>query len=55
MTPAAVVQGLTGRTEIAIVFRFVSEMLGTKEWTPLSVDAVARAHIRSDVPIRQPL
>src|ERR1035438_9495660 len=54
MTLAAVVQGLTGRADIAIVFRLVSETLGTEEWTPLSVDAVAGSHIRSDVPIRQP-
>ena len=41
MTLAAVVQRLTSGTEIAILFRFVSETLGTKEWTPLSVDTVA--------------
>ena len=55
MTLAAVVQGLTGRADIAIVFRFVSETLGTEEWTPLSVDTVAGPHIGSDVTIRQPL
>ena len=37
MTLAAVVQGLTGRAEIAIVFRFVRETLGTEVRTPLSV------------------
>jgi len=36
MTSAAVVQHLTGRAEIAIVFRFVRETLGTEEWTPLN-------------------
>ena len=55
MTFAAVVQGLTGRAEIAIVFRFVSETLGSEEWTPLSVDTVAGSHVRSDAAIRQPL
>ena len=55
MTLAAVVQGLTGRADIAIVFQFVSETLGTEEWTPLSVDTVAGPHIGSDVTIRQPL
>ena len=45
MTLAAVVQKLTGRADIAIVFRFVSETLGTEEWTPLSVDTVADPHI----------
>src|SRR5579864_2907547 len=55
MTSAAIVQGLTGRADIAIVFRFISETLRTEEWTPLSVDAVAGSHIGSDVTIRQPL
>ena len=55
MTLAAVVQGLTGRADIAIVFQFVSETLGSEEWTPLSVDTVAGPHIGSDVTIRQPL
>src|SRR5713101_3549089 len=55
MTSAAVVHNLTGRADIAIVFRFVSETLGSEEWTPLSVDTVAGSHIRSDAPIRQPL
>ena len=51
MTPAAVVQGLTGRTDIAIVFRFVRETLGTEERTPLSVDTVTGPHVGSDAPI----
>jgi hypothetical protein len=55
MTFAAVVQGLTGRTDIAIVLWFVSETIGTEEWTPLSVDTVTSPHIGSDVTIRQPL
>ena len=52
MTLAAVVQGLTGRADIAIVFRFVSETLGSEEWTPLSVNTVTGPHIGSDVAIR---
>jgi hypothetical protein len=55
MALTTVVQGLTGRADIAIVLRFVSETLGSEEWTPFSVDTVAGSHIRSDVPIRQPL
>ena len=55
MTLTAVVQGLTSRADIAIVFQFVSETLGTEERTPLSVDTVAGPHIGSDVTIRQPL
>src|ERR1700719_3503846 len=55
MTLAAIVQRLTRRTEIAIVFRFISETRGTEEWTPLSVDTVAGPHIRRDAAIRQPL
>ena len=55
MTLAAVVQGLTGRADIAIVLWLVSETLGTEEWTPLSVNTVAGPHIGSDVAIRQPL
>ena len=43
MTLAAIVQRLTGRAEIAIVFRFVSETLGTEEWTPLSVKSMEYA------------
>jgi hypothetical protein len=46
MTLAAVVQGLTGRADIAIVFRFVSETVGTEEWAVLAVDTVAGPHIR---------
>ena len=52
---ATIVQHLSGRTDIAIVFRLIGEPLGTKEWTPLSVDTVAGPHIGSDVTIRQPL
>jgi hypothetical protein len=52
-TLATVVQGLTGRADIAIVFRFVSETLGAEEWTPLSVDTVAGPHIGGDVTIRR--
>ena len=52
---AIVVQGLTGRTGVAIVFRVVGETLGTKVGTSLSVDAVAGSHVGSDVTIRQPL
>jgi hypothetical protein len=55
MTLTTVVQRLTGRAEIAILFRFISETLGAEEWTPLSVDTVAGSHVRGDVPIRQPL
>src|SRR5258708_38648905 len=55
MTLAAVVQGLTSRADVAIVFRFVTETLGTEEWTPLSVDTIAGPHIGRAVPIRQPL
>jgi transposase len=55
MTSTAVVQGLARRADIAIVFRFVRETLGTKIWAPLSVDTVAGPHIGSDVTIRQPL
>src|ERR1700730_7691999 len=51
----AVVQRLAGRTDIAVVFRFVSETLGAEEWTPLSVDTVAGPHVRRDVAGRQPL
>jgi len=35
---ATVVEELASRTEVAIVFRFVRETLGAKEWAPLSVD-----------------
>jgi hypothetical protein len=52
MTLAAVVQGLTGRADIAIVFRLVSETVGTEEWTSLSVDTLTGSHIGSDVTIR---
>src|SRR5438477_5163550 len=52
---ATVVEELTSRTDIAIVFRFVGETLGAKEWAPLSVDTVTGPHVRSDAPISQPL
>jgi hypothetical protein len=52
---ATVVQGLTGGADIAIVFRFVRETLGAKEWASLSVDTVTGPHVGSDVTIRQPL
>ena len=45
MNPTAVVQGLTGGADIAIVFRFVRETLGAKEWAPLSVDTVTGSHV----------
>ena len=40
MTSAAVIQRLARRADITILFRFVSEMLGAEEWTPLSVDTI---------------
>jgi hypothetical protein len=52
---ATVIEELTSRTDVAIVFRFVRETLRTEEWTPLSVDTVSGSHVRCDVPIRQPL
>jgi hypothetical protein len=36
MASTAIVQGLTGRAEIAIVFWFVGETVGTEVGTPLS-------------------
>src|SRR5215472_1662664 len=51
----AIVERLSSGTDVTIAFRFVGETLGTKERTPLSVDAVAGSHVRSDVAIRQPL
>jgi hypothetical protein len=48
---ATVVEELASRTDIAIVFRFVRETLGAKEWAPLSVDTVTGAHVGSDAPI----
>jgi hypothetical protein len=41
-----------GKADIAIVFQFVSETLGTEEWAPFSVDTVAGPYMRSDVTIR---
>jgi hypothetical protein len=55
MTLAAIVQRLTRRADIAILFWLIRETLGSEEWTPLSVDAVADPHIGRDAPIRQPL
>ena len=55
MTSTAIVQRLTRRAGIAVVFRFISETLGSEEWASLSVDTVARPHIGCNVPIRQPL
>src|SRR5271166_638088 len=48
---ATVVEELASRTDIAIVFRFVREALGAKEWAPLAVDTVTGPHVGSDVPI----
>ena len=48
---ATVVEELAGRADIAIVFRFVRETLGAKEWAPLSVDTVTGPHVGSDAPI----
>ena len=45
------VERLTGGADIAIVFRFVGETLGAKEWAPLSMDTVAGAHVGSDAAI----
>jgi hypothetical protein len=55
LTSTIVVQRLTRRADIAIMFRFISETLGSEEWTSLSVDTVASPHIRCNVPIGQPL
>jgi|HubBroStandDraft_1064217.scaffolds.fasta_scaffold00503_3 hypothetical protein len=55
LTLAAVVEGLTGRADIAIVFWFVGETLGAKEWAPLAVDTVTGPHVGSDAPIGEPL
>jgi len=52
MTSTAIVQWLTCRTDIAIVFLFVGETLGTEERAVLSVDTVTSPHIRSDAAIR---
>ncbi len=48
---ATVVEELASRTEIAIVFRFVRETLGAKEWASLAVDTVTGPHVGSDAPI----
>ena len=52
MTLTAVVQGLAGGTEIAIVFGLVGKTFGTEERTPLSVDTIAGSHIGSNAAIR---
>ena len=49
---ATIVEELASRTDIAIVFRFVGETLGAKEWTPLAVDTISGSHVGSDVRIR---
>src|SRR5205823_9831890 len=48
---ATVVEELASRTDVAIVFRFVGETLGAKEWASLSVDTVTGPHVGSDAPI----
>jgi len=48
---ATVVEELASRTDVAIVFRFVRETLGAKEWASLSVDTVTGPHVGSDAPI----
>lgn len=53
MTSTTVVQRLTGRADIPIAFRFVSETLESEERTPLSVDTVAGPNIGSDVNAEQ--
>src|ERR1035438_1519070 len=53
--PAAVVELLTGGAEIAVAFRLIGKPLRAVERAVLSVDTVPRAHIRSDVPLQQPL
>ena len=55
MTSTTVVQGLARRADIAIVFRFVAETLGTIEGTVLAVDTVAGSHVGKDVVVGQPL
>jgi hypothetical protein len=50
----AVVELLPRRTVITVTFGLIREPLGTVERTFLSVDTVARPHIRSDAAIRQP-
>src|SRR2546423_1239065 len=55
INPATVVEELASRTGVAIVFRVVGKTLGTEEWTPLSMNAIAGPHVRSDAAIGQPL
>jgi hypothetical protein len=42
---ATVVEELASRTDVAIVFGFVRETLGAKEWAPLAVDTVTGPHV----------
>jgi hypothetical protein len=53
MASTAIVQGLTGRAEIAIVFWFVGETVGTEVGTPLSVDTSRPPPIRALVLARR--
>ena len=48
---ATVVEELASGTDIAIVFRFVRETLGAREWAPLSMDTVTGPHVGSDASI----
>src|SRR5262249_33946231 len=54
MNPTTIIQRLAGGADVAIVFGLIRKTLGTKERAVLAVNAVPGAHIRSDVPIRQP-
>jgi len=55
MNPTTIIKWLAGGTDVAIVFGLISKTLWPKEWAVLSVNAIPGAHVRSDVPIRQPL
>ena len=55
ITPAAVVEWLTCGAEIAVALWLIGEPLRAVERAVLSVNTVARSHVGSDVPIRQPL
>src|SRR5437867_421140 len=52
---SAVVELLACRTAIAVAFRKKGETLGTVERTVLAQSTVARAHIRDDSSLHQPL
>src|SRR5208282_175159 len=54
-TAATVVELLPCGAEIAVAFRLIGKPLRAVERAVLSVDAVPRAHIGSDVPLQQPL